>query len=69
LTRHRIEQTAKADGQRVSVSTEMLLHRGPVVLRLDYVNYVPKTAENALRAYNMEICARCSSVALEPSTE
>lgn len=52
---YRIEQMAKADGERVSVGTEVVLHRGPVVLRLEYVNYVPKTAEDTLRAYNMGI--------------
>ncbi|GAA1686069.1 hypothetical protein GCM10009733_098440 [Nonomuraea maheshkhaliensis] len=52
---YRIEQTAKADGERVSVGTGVVLHRGPVVLRLEYVNYVPRTAEGALRTYNMGI--------------
>ncbi|MEU7004246.1 hypothetical protein [Nonomuraea sp. NPDC046570] len=52
---YRVEQTTSVDRERVSVGTEVLVRRGPVVLRLDYVNYEPNTAERTLRAYNMGI--------------
>ncbi|MEU7002666.1 hypothetical protein [Nonomuraea sp. NPDC046570] len=52
---YRIEQTTAVDRQRVSVGTEMLVQRGPVVLRLDYVNYEPHTGEQTLRAYNIGV--------------
>ncbi|MCT9934959.1 hypothetical protein N5079_32605 [Planotetraspora sp. A-T 1434] len=52
---HRIEQAMSVNGKRASVSTVLLLQRGPVVLALDYTNYTPKAPEQALRAYNMTI--------------
>ncbi len=52
---HRIEQIMNVNGKRVSVSTLLLLQRGPVLLTLDYTNYTAKTAAQALRAYNMGI--------------
>lgn len=52
---HRIELTMFRDGERVSVSTALLLRRGPVLLALDYVNYRREATEQRLRAYNLGI--------------
>jgi len=43
------------NGDRASVSTILVLQRGPVVLALDYTNYSTKTPEQALRVYNLGI--------------
>ncbi|MEW9533626.1 hypothetical protein [Microbispora sp. NPDC049125] len=55
---HRIEQTMNRNGERASVSTLLLLQRGPVLLALDYTNYTPKTPEQKLRAYNMTVLSK-----------
>ncbi|MCT9930439.1 hypothetical protein N5079_09440 [Planotetraspora sp. A-T 1434] len=52
---HRVEQTMSVNGKRASVSTLLLLQRGPIVLALNYTNYTPTTPEQTLRAYNMTI--------------
>ncbi|MCG5216587.1 hypothetical protein [Streptosporangium sp. KLBMP 9127] len=52
---HRIEQTMALDRKRNSVSTELLVRRGPVILRLHYINYTPKTAEPELRSQNLSV--------------
>lgn len=52
---YRVEQTANVNRKRASVGTELLLHRGPVILRLDYMNYAPRATEQKLRAYNMSV--------------
>jgi hypothetical protein len=49
------EQLMNVNGDRASVSTILVLQRGPVVLALDYTNYSTKTPEQALRVYNLGI--------------
>jgi hypothetical protein len=52
---HQIEQLMNVNGKRTSVSTVLILQRGPVLLALDYTNYTPKAPEQTLRAYNLGI--------------
>ncbi|MEV7969663.1 hypothetical protein AB0O34_27340, partial [Sphaerisporangium sp. NPDC088356] len=52
---HRIEQTMNRNGERASVSTLLLLQRGPVLLALDYTNYTPKVPEQKLHSYNLGV--------------
>jgi hypothetical protein len=52
---HQIEQLMNVNGERTSVSTVLVVQRGPVVLALDYTNYAPKAPERILRAYNLGI--------------
>lgn len=52
---HRIEQTLSTDNRRASVSTRLLIQRGPVVLALEYINYTRKTHEQRLHEYNMTV--------------
>jgi hypothetical protein len=52
---HRIEQTMSRDGKRVSVSTQLLLQRGPVVLALDYIDYTTEVPKQNLWDSNMTV--------------
>lgn len=52
---HRIEVTMVRDGRRASVTTALLLQRGPVLLSLDYINYDREATEERLRAYNLGV--------------
>jgi hypothetical protein len=52
---HRIEQVTFTNGKRASVGTDLLLRRGPVILRLTYLNHTPKTNEATLRTYNATV--------------
>ena len=52
---HQIEQLMNVNGKRISVSTVLILQRGPVLLALDYTNYTPKAPEQTLRTYNLGI--------------
>ncbi|GAA1276681.1 hypothetical protein Psi02_00320 [Planotetraspora silvatica] len=53
-----IEQLMNVNGERTSVSTVLILQRGPVILALDYTNYEPKEPEQTLRAYNLGVLRR-----------
>jgi hypothetical protein len=52
---HQIEQLMNVNGERASVSTVLVLQRGPILLARDYTNYTTKTPEQALRAYNLGV--------------
>ncbi|GII56027.1 hypothetical protein Pth03_44160 [Planotetraspora thailandica] len=52
---HQIEQLSNVNGERASVSTILVVQRGPIILALDYINYTTETPEHALRAYNLGI--------------
>ncbi|WP_203958163.1 hypothetical protein [Planotetraspora mira] len=55
---HQIEQLMNVNGERASVSTVLILQRGPVVLALDYVNYTEKAPAQTLRTYNLSVLRR-----------
>jgi hypothetical protein len=54
----RVEQTTAVERERSSVSTQLLLQRGPVILRLHYTNYGKKAPAPKLRDYNMSVLSK-----------